>query len=125
MADAAKPRPLGVDFPFRVSIVHTATGMRDMFRLSEAFDFSELRGSSGSGRSDLFVDVVEVKPRAMTILVTPTRLMTYDEIAHEMERMLASVSERFKVSLTVDGISWIVEHTGVASDLRGRLHAVR
>ena len=120
--------PMGIDFPFQATLEFPRITLHNMFLLTEAFDFFEVMGATGTEpgrRRDLYVDVLEVKPTSMTIRIVPTRAMPYGDMAKEFEDLVAGIGRRFKLQIAVTDIQWSIDQPGIASDLRGRLHKVK
>jgi hypothetical protein len=122
-------RTIGISYPFRVGIEHGPLDVRDMFTITEAFDLYEVKGVSGENqgkaRKDLFVDVLEVEPTKTTIMVTPTHPMPYADMGRDVETMLDGLAKKhLKGKAKVIRVVWTVDKTGIASDLKGRIHVV-
>lgn len=119
-----------IDFAFRLTVEHGALNVKDMFATAEAFDFYEVRGvggeNAGKARRDLYVDVLEVSSMATTVHVTPTRPMTYAEMAAEMDHMVSGIAKKYLPGGKAKGlkVQWVIPNTGIASDMRGRLAVV-
>jgi len=119
-----------IDFPFKLTIEHGPLDFAGMFQAAEAFDFYEVRGingeNAGKARRDLCVDVLEVTPTSTTLHVTPARLMSYADIAAEMEHMVTGIAKNVLPGGKAKGlkVQWLVPNPGIPSDLRGRLRAV-
>ncbi|HUR61099.1 MAG TPA: hypothetical protein VM286_01880 [Candidatus Thermoplasmatota archaeon] len=119
-----------IDFPFKLTVEHGPLDFAGMFRAAEAFDFYEVRGIAGENvgkaRRDLCVDVMEVTPTATTLHVTPAKLMSYADIAAEMENMVTGIARQVLPGGKVKGlrVQWMIASTGIPSDLRGRLRSV-
>jgi hypothetical protein len=127
--DSPEPLHFGVDFPFRITIAHPELDLATMFAVTECFDFYEVNGVAGENRGhhrkDLYIDVLEITPTSTCLRVTPSRLMMYAEIGAELQQLVEGVGERFMGGKArVAQIQWIVDRTGIASDLRGRLRTV-
>jgi hypothetical protein len=129
MAAAASDRPLGVSYPFRLVLEHGPLSLTDMFAVTEAFDHYEVKGvageNAGKARKELYVDVVEVESKRTTLVITPTRPMTYAEIGREVEALVKGVGKKvYEGKVTPAKLVWTIDKTGIASDLKGRIHVV-
>lgn len=131
-AAPAEPREkrIVIDFAFKLTVEHGALGVREMFAAAEAFDFYEVRGvggeNAGKARRDINVDVVEVTSTSTTMHLTPTRPMTYAEMAAEMEHMVTGIAKLHLPGGKAKGVKvqWVIPNYGIASDMRGRLAVV-
>jgi hypothetical protein len=129
MVELREKKP-NIDFPFKLTVEHGALDFAGMFRAAEAFDFYEVRGIAGENvgkaRRDLCVDVLEVTPTSTTLHVTPAKLMSYAEIAAEMEHMVTGIAKLVLPGGKAKGlkVQWVIPNTGIPSDLRGRLRVV-
>jgi hypothetical protein len=129
---AAEPREkrILIDFAFKLTVEHGPLGVREMFAAAEAFDLYEVRGvageNAGKPRRELNVDVLEVSSTATTVHVTPTRPMTYAEMAAEMDHMVTGIARHHLPGGKAKGVKvqWLIPNTGIASDMRGRLAVV-
>lgn len=136
MADELKMRSptiteIGINFPFTMVIDHAALDLRGMFELTQAFDMYEMEKDStdkegrGMVKERILVDVLECTPTQSTVKVTPAETMSYAEIAKHTEAMMQNLSKRlFKAKPKVAKLTWEIDKTGVASDLRGMLRKV-
>lgn len=136
MADEMKLRTpaiteIGVNFPFTLILEHPPIDLKGMFELSQAFDMYEMEKDStekaGGGlvKERILVDVLQCTPTESTIKVTPAEAMSYAEMSKHAEAMIQNLSKRlFKGKVKVARLTWEVDKTGVASDLRGMLRKV-
>jgi hypothetical protein len=126
----AREKRILIDFAFRLTVEHGALDVKRMFATAEAFDFYEVRGVAGENvgkpRRDLCVDVLEVTSESTTVHVTPTRPMTYQEMAAEMDHMVTGIAQHYLPGGKAKGVKvqWVIPNTGIASDMRGRLAVV-
>jgi hypothetical protein len=127
---AVRDKRLNIDCPFKLTVEHAPLDFAGMFAAAEAFDFYEVNGvagdNAGKARRDLCVDVLEVSPTATTLHVTPARLMSYAEIAAEMQRMVDGIAKHHLPGGKAHGVKvqWLLANPGIPSDLRGRLRVV-
>lgn len=125
-----REKRLQIDFSFKLTVEHGALGVREMFAAAEAFDFYEVRGvggeNAGKSRRDINVDVTEVTSTSTTMHLTPTRPMTYAEMATEMEHMVSGIAKLHLPGGKAKGVKvqWVIPNFGIASDMRGRLAVV-
>lgn len=106
---------LRVDFPFLVTLEHRAIGLRSMFEASRAFDYHETE----SDHHGLHIDVELVQPTRTMLFVSPQKPMSYDEIASEIEFMLARIGPKvFGEPPRLAEIDWHIANKGEHS--RGR-----
>lgn len=125
-----REKRLQIDFSFKLTVEHGPLGVRQMFAAAEAFDFYEVRGvggeNVGKARRDINVDVIEVTSTSTTMQLTPTRPMTYAEMAAEMERMVDGIAKLHLPGGKAKGVKvqWLIPNFGIASDMRGRLAVV-
>src|ERR1041385_3193806 len=126
----AREKRILIDFAFRLTVEHGALDVKRMCATAEAFDFYEVRGVAGENvgkpRRDLCVDVLEVTSESTTVHVTPTRPMTYQEMAAEMDHMVTGIAQHYLPGGKAKGVKvqWVIPNTGIASDMRGRLAVV-
>ena len=126
----AREKRLSIDFSFKLTVEHGPLGVKEMFAAAEAFDFYEVRGVGGENvgkpRKDINVDVTEVTSTATTMHLTPTRPMTYAEMAAEMEHMVSGIAKLHLPGGKAKGVrvQWLIPNFGIASDMRGRLAVV-
>jgi hypothetical protein len=131
-AESTAPREkrIVIDFAFKLTVEHGALGVREMFAAAEAFDFYEVRGvggeNVGKARRDINVDVTEVTSTSTTMHLTPTRPMTYAEMAAEMDHMVSGIAKLHLPGGKAKGVKvqWVIPNFGIASDMRGRLAVV-
>jgi len=129
-APESREKRILIDFAFKLTVEHGPLDVKRMFATAEAFDFYEVRGvageNAGKPRRDLCVDVLEVSSTATTVHVTPTKPMTYQEMANEMEHMVTGIAHHYLPGGKAKGVKvqWIIPNTGIASDMRGRLAVV-
>lgn len=128
--EAPREKRILIDFAFKLTVEHGALGVKEMFEAAEAFDFYEVRGIAGENlgkpRRDLLVDVIEVSSTATTVHVTPSRPMTYKEMAAEMDTMVTGIAQKYLPGGKAKGlkVQWVIPNFGIASDMRGRLAVV-
>ncbi|MBI2077183.1 MAG: hypothetical protein HYT80_02255 [Euryarchaeota archaeon] len=120
---------IGVNFPFVLVLEHPVVDLPGMFELTQAFDMYEMEADStdqqGLVKENILVDVLELTPTVTTIKVTPAETMSYAAMAKHTQAMLDSLSKRlFKGKARIVRMSWEIDKTGVASDLRGMLRKV-
>jgi hypothetical protein len=128
--EAPREKRILIDFAFKLTVEHAALDVKHMFAAAEAFDFYEVRGIAGENvgkpRRDLLVDVIEVSSTATTVHVTPSRPMTYSEMAAEMDHMVTGIAKAYLPGGKAKGlkVQWVIPNFGIASDMRGRLAVV-
>src|SRR5687768_12671535 len=129
-APEVREKRILIDFAFKLTVEHEALDVRHMFAAAEAFDFYEVRGIAGENlgkpRRDLLVDVIEVSSTSTTVHVTPSRPMTYQEMAAEMDHMVTGIAKKYLPGGKAKGlkVQWVIPNFGIASDMRGRLAVV-
>lgn len=129
-AAAPREKRILIDFAFKLTVEHAPLDVKGMFAAAEAFDLYEVRGVDGENvgkpRRELLVDVVEVSSTATTVHVTPSRPMTYSEMAAEMDAMVTGIAKRHLPGGKAKGlkVQWVIPNFGIASDMRGRLAVV-
>lgn len=121
---------ISVNFPFTLVLEHPPIDLKGMFELSQAFDMYEMEKDSTNKEGTLvkdriLVDILECTPTQSTIKVTPAEAMSYAEMSKHAEAMIQNLSKRlFKSKAKVAKLTWEIDKTGVASDLRGMLRKV-
>jgi hypothetical protein len=121
---------IAVNFPFTIVLQHPPRDLAGMFEVTQAFDMweIELNPDEKDGtqvKEQILVDVLECTPTETTIKVTPAHAMSYAEMAKHTEIMMKTLSKRlFQGKSKAVKLTWEIDKTGVASDLRGMLRKV-
>ena len=118
-----------MNFPFTLVLEHPPIDLPTMFQVTMAFDFFELEADAtdneGLVKENILVDVLECSPTVTIIKVTPAETMPYRRLALHTLNMLQALSRRvLGGKAKVVRLTWEIDKTGVASDLRGMLHKI-
>jgi hypothetical protein len=121
---------IAVNFPFTIIVEHPVRDLAGMFLVTQAFDMWEMeKDPSEKGgtqvKEKILVDVLECTPTTTTVKVTPAFAMSYKDMALHTDVMMRTLSKRlFAGKAKVVKLTWEVDKTGVASDIRGMLRKV-
>lgn len=117
-----------VPHAFMLDLKHARLSLLDMFRVSRMFDFHEVPNngySSGDSVRNLIVDVIEVTPERTTLHVKPSRPLSYDAMASEVDAMVTEIGARvFSSQIEVSRLAWIIKPMGMPSHGRAAFGVV-